>query len=116
MLFIFSLLESTIIAPKTPVLGSPAIAFINITSELANGEISFFNNPVSMTVDEPASGQISNVSILVMRDGISGPATVYWVLQPTTSTLTSGDVLPWNGTVYFAKGMYGSEYLEWKVI
>ena len=88
------------------MLGTPTSAFINITSELANGEISFFNNPVNMIVDEPVSGQLSKLSVLVMRDGVSGPATVYWTLRPTKITLTSADVSPWNGTVYFAKGMY----------
>ena len=94
------------------MLGTPTTAFINITAELANGEISFFNNPVNMIVDEPASGQLSDVSILVMRDGVFGPATVYWTLRPTTMTLTNGDVSPWNGTVYFAKGMYRWKYFR----
>ena len=75
---------------------------------MANGEISFFGNPVSLNVNEPADGQISNVSLLVMRDGVSGPATVRWRVVPVTSTFTLADASPWNGTVYFPTGRYSS--------
>ena len=73
---------------------------------MANGEISFFGNPVSLNVNEPNNGQISNISLLVMRDGVSGSATVRWRLIPTTNTLTMADVSPWNGTIYFPPGTH----------
>ena len=91
---------------NSPILGSPRRSFVNITSNVANGEISFFGNPVSSRVNEPPDGQSSNVSLLVMRDGVSGPATVSWRVVPTTATFTIADASPWNGSIYFQPGTF----------
>ena len=101
-------IEQTIIETKSPILGNPRSTFVNITSAVANGEISFFGNPVSLNVNEPADGQMSNVSLLVMRDGVSGPATVSWRVVPVTSTFTLADASPWNGTIFFQTGRHSS--------
>lgn len=102
---IYFILEQTIFAANSPVIGEPRTTFVNVTSQVANGEISFFGNPVSVRVDEPTNGLISNVSLLVMRDGVSGPATVHWRLIPRTNSLTIADASPLNGSIFFGPGM-----------
>ena len=103
-------LEKVFTAASSPVIGSPRTAFVNVTSKIANGEVSFFGNPVSLNVNEPPDGRVSNISLLVMRDGVSGSATVSWRISPVSSTFTSRDVSPWHGIIYFGHGMSSATY------
>eukprot|EP00794_Sanderia_malayensis_P009868 gene9868-10878_t len=96
------LLKSTIISPQSPVIGNPSTTRVNVTTELADGEIAFFNNPVNMVVNEL---DINNdIQLQLMRDGTANQATVNWRLISSSSDLTMADITPWNGAVIFPKG------------
>ncbi len=85
------------------MIGAIPTAYVNITSELANGEIAFFNSPINMFVDEPVLNM--NISLSLMRDGTAKQATVFWRVTPVSNTFTTADASPWSGSVYFPPGM-----------
>ncbi|XP_077988560.1 adhesion G-protein coupled receptor V1-like [Glandiceps talaboti] len=101
----------TIVPPLSPRLGDKTSVNLTVTKDLANGEIGFNEAVLKRTVSEPeGSGQLV-VTLPLSREGTSGDATVYWQsigVGPFASYVTSDDVRPLNGSIYFPSGISGT--------
>nr|XP_033775700.1 adhesion G-protein coupled receptor V1 [Geotrypetes seraphini] len=107
--------ELVSIIPLVPSI-SPRLADIqnislNVTPEIANGEIGFTSN-LSIIIHEPENSSANMISIELHRDGTDGVATVFWNLKPSglnPNALTFEDLSPFNGSVTFLPGQSDTE-------
>ncbi|XP_018414734.1 PREDICTED: G-protein coupled receptor 98, partial [Nanorana parkeri] len=95
-----------LVPPISPRLGSLQNVTLQVTSDIANGEIGFTNNrPIVVSEPENVSSEV--VSIALHRDGTGEDAIVYWSLKPSGSNandITFDDLSPFNGSVIFLSG------------
>lgn len=88
------------------MIGTFKTQYVNITSELANGETGFFNAPIKTTINEPQNAaEYGTVLLELMRDGTSAVATVFWKVTSTNNLFTMQDVYPTEGNVTFQQGI-----------
>ncbi|KAM9330953.1 adhesion G-protein coupled receptor V1 [Gastrophryne carolinensis] len=94
------------VSPISPRLGALQNVSLEVTSDIANGEIGFTSNH-SIIVSEPENISSVVVSIPLHRDGTGEDAVVYWSVAPTGSNandITLGDLDPFSGSVEFLSG------------
>ncbi|XP_060927102.1 adhesion G-protein coupled receptor V1 [Limanda limanda] len=103
-------LELVDINPKipsnSPRFGGPLNLTLNVTPDIANGEIGFTSN-TTVVVYEPEDSNTSTVSLPLRRDGTDGQAVVFWSLQPIGANrqdVTTEDLEPLSGSVVFLSG------------
>ncbi|XP_066912895.1 adhesion G-protein coupled receptor V1-like isoform X2 [Clytia hemisphaerica] len=103
--FLVTLLNPTlnadpIIPASSPIIGQNKHQYVNISENLANGEIGFYDSPISLTVNEPRT-----VELLLMRDGTQNEATMFWMAESDNELFTSQDMERMQGTIYFPQGV-----------
>ncbi|XP_062238571.1 adhesion G-protein coupled receptor V1 [Platichthys flesus] len=103
-------LELVDINPKipsnSPRFGGPLNLTLNVTPDIANGEIGFTSN-TTVVVYEPEDSNSSTVNLPLRRDGTDGQAVVFWSLQPIGANrkdVTTEDLKPLSGSVVFLSG------------
>ncbi|KAM8960806.1 adhesion G-protein coupled receptor V1 [Pelodytes ibericus] len=95
-----------IVPPISPRLDVLQNISLEVTPDIANGEIGFTSN-LPIIVDEPENVSSEVVSIALHRDGTGGEAVVFWSLKPfgfNANAITLGDLSPFNGSVKFFSG------------
>ena len=95
-----------LLAPSSsPILGTNVNKFINISESLANGEIGFFNSPITLTVTEPSDEKgFHKLELVLMRDGTQNEAVVAWRISSDNNHFVPNDVRDMQGSVKFDKG------------
>uniref|UniRef100_A0A3Q3W600 Adhesion G-protein coupled receptor V1 n=1 Tax=Mola mola TaxID=94237 RepID=A0A3Q3W600_MOLML len=94
------------IPSNSPRFGGPLNLTLNVTPNIANGEIGFTSN-TTVVVYEPEDSKSSTVSLPLRRDGTDGQAEVFWSLQPVGANrvyITDKDLVPLSGSVVFLSG------------
>uniref|UniRef100_A0A3Q2PRU9 Adhesion G-protein coupled receptor V1 n=1 Tax=Fundulus heteroclitus TaxID=8078 RepID=A0A3Q2PRU9_FUNHE len=91
------------IPSNSPRFAGPLNLTLNVTPDIANGEIGFISN-TTVVLYEPEDSNTSMVSLPLRRDGTDGQAVVFWSLRPIGANLkdvTADDLTPFNGSVVF---------------
>ncbi|XP_040304705.1 adhesion G-protein coupled receptor V1 isoform X5 [Herpailurus yagouaroundi] len=94
------------IPPISPRFGKIQNISLEVTPDIANGEIGFISN-LPIILHEPEDSAAEVVYIPLHRDGTDGQATVYWSLKPSgfnSKAVTLDDIGPFNGSVVFLSG------------
>ncbi|XP_043920117.1 adhesion G-protein coupled receptor V1 [Protopterus annectens] len=95
-----------LVSSISPRLGNIPNISLQITPDLANGEIGFSSNE-TLAVYEPENVFENLVSIALQRDGTDGQAVVFWSLIPDVQNrrdVTEDDLSPFHGSVTFLSG------------
>ncbi|XP_054994600.1 adhesion G-protein coupled receptor V1 [Sorex araneus] len=90
----------------SPRFGKIQNVSLEITPDIANGEIGFLSN-LPVILREPEDSDAYVVYIPLHRDGTDGQAAVYWSLRASgfnSKAVTLDDIGPFNGSVVFITG------------
>ena len=92
--------------PSSPKIGNRSIAFLNVTSKDANGEIGFSTAHQSVSVQEPVGPSSLFMQLPVRRTGTADRVVVRWNITSDSTTFYANDTGPQSGEVVFEEGIF----------
>ncbi|XP_022110249.1 G-protein coupled receptor 98-like isoform X2 [Acanthaster planci] len=101
--------QATLLPPSSPRLGARTTVTLEVTSDVANGEIGFTQPNQVLSVDEPEGTTPTLFPLEITREGTSGDATIFWRIVVTDPSYpvrpTEEDISAFSGSVFIASGI-----------
>ena len=90
---------------SSPRIGTRSTLLVSVPPEAANGRIQFATQSVAVTAMEPEMDLTAPVSLVIIRSGLSGTATISWRVSSSNSDFDRlSDIIGTAGSIMIPSG------------